>query len=182
MVIFKKDFSYSFMRDTHTEAETKAEEEADSLAGVGRLKWDSIPGPQDHDWAKGRCSTTEPPRRHENNHFWFGFFALLYAALCYRSRKAEACCWGACCCTCIGESLLSVQGLRKVTWQCGPSALSHRFHVEQGGEELGRKRWMWGLGGPGLRLRVRQKQDRVLCRHSKQSVSKSGRQDNQMSH
>ena len=49
MVIFKKDFSYSFMRDTHTEAETKAEEEADSLAGVGRLKWDSIPGPQDHD-------------------------------------------------------------------------------------------------------------------------------------
>ena len=29
---------------------------------VGTLMWDSILGLQDMTWAKGRCSTTEPPR------------------------------------------------------------------------------------------------------------------------
>ena len=57
---FFKDFIYLFMRDTETEAETQAEGEAGSM-------WAAQRGTQSQDsritpWAKGRRSTTEPPR------------------------------------------------------------------------------------------------------------------------
>ena len=58
--IFKKDFIYLFMRDTHREAETQAEGAAGSLQGTrcGTQSRVSRITP----WAKGRCSTAEPPR------------------------------------------------------------------------------------------------------------------------
>ena len=58
--LFFKDFIYLFMRDTEREAETQAEGEAGSLQGA-RCRtgsWDPGITP----WAKGRCSTTEPPQ------------------------------------------------------------------------------------------------------------------------
>ena len=43
------------MRDMEGEAETQVEGETGSL-------WEARGGPKDHTWAKGRCSTAEPPR------------------------------------------------------------------------------------------------------------------------
>ena len=39
---------------------------------MGSPMWDSIPGPRITTWAKGRCSTTEPPR-----HPWHFFYSTL---------------------------------------------------------------------------------------------------------
>ena len=49
------------MRDTKKEAETWAEGEADSLWGARCRTW--FQDPRIMTWAKGRYSTTEPPRR-----------------------------------------------------------------------------------------------------------------------
>ena len=56
--IFLKRF-YLFMRDTQRETETEAEGEADSMQGArhGTRSQDS----RITTWAKGRCSTAEPP-------------------------------------------------------------------------------------------------------------------------
>ena len=50
--------------------DTERERERGRNTGRGRNRpharspmWDSILGLQDHPWAKGRCTTTEPPRR-----------------------------------------------------------------------------------------------------------------------
>ena len=62
MEIFLKDFIYLFMRDTEREreVETQAKREAGSMqeAWCGTRSWD----PRITPWAKGRHSTTEPPR------------------------------------------------------------------------------------------------------------------------
>ncbi|XP_072606274.1 uncharacterized protein [Vulpes vulpes] len=58
--LFFKDFICLFMRDTQREAETQAEGEAGSLRGARRGTRSQDPGVTS--WAKGRCSTLEPPR------------------------------------------------------------------------------------------------------------------------
>ena len=64
-LIFKKDFIYLFMRDTVREAETQIEGEAGSMQGAQcrTRSWD----PRTMPWAKGRCSTAEPPRDPTDN-------------------------------------------------------------------------------------------------------------------
>ena len=56
----KKYFIYLFLRDTERETETQAEGEVGSLRGAqcGTQSRD----PRVRSWAKGRCSTAEPPR------------------------------------------------------------------------------------------------------------------------
>ena len=51
---------YSFVRDTEREVETQTEGEAGSPRGARCGTWSQDPGVTT--WAKGRCSTTEPPR------------------------------------------------------------------------------------------------------------------------
>ena len=51
---------YLFMRDTEREAETQVDEEAGSLWEVRCGTWSQ--DPRIRTWAKGGCSTTEPPR------------------------------------------------------------------------------------------------------------------------
>ena len=57
---FFKDFIYLSMRDTQRETETQAEGEASSMQGARCGIRSRNPGITA--WAKGRCSTTEPPR------------------------------------------------------------------------------------------------------------------------
>ena len=59
-IICFKDFIYLFIRDTESEAETQAEGEAGSLQGAWCGTWSQ--DPRITTWAKGRLSTTEPPR------------------------------------------------------------------------------------------------------------------------
>ena len=60
LIFFKRFYLFIHERHTQREAGTQVEEEADSL-------WGAWCGTQSQDprimtWAKGRCSTTEPPR------------------------------------------------------------------------------------------------------------------------
>ena len=57
-IFLKFYFIYSW--ETQKEAETQAEGEAGSLRGARCRTWFQDPGIMT--WAKGRCSTTEPPR------------------------------------------------------------------------------------------------------------------------
>ena len=59
---FFEDFIYLFMRDTQREAETQAEGEA-----VSPLSREPDVGLHPRTPAKGRLSTTEPPRAHDLN-------------------------------------------------------------------------------------------------------------------
>ena len=52
-------FIHSFVRDTEREAETWAEGEAGSIRGAWWRSWSQDSGIMT--WAKGRCSTIEPP-------------------------------------------------------------------------------------------------------------------------
>ena len=56
---FLKEFIYLFIRDRERGRDIGR---GRSRVPVGNPMKDSIPGPQDHDWSEGRCSTTEPPR------------------------------------------------------------------------------------------------------------------------
>ena len=63
-MIFLKDLfihSWETQRERQREAETQAEGEAGSPWGARWGTWSQVPGITS--WAKGRCSTTEPPRR-----------------------------------------------------------------------------------------------------------------------
>ena len=59
LILFFK-FVYLFLRDTERGAETQAEGEAGSPGGPQCGTQSQDPGIAT--WAKGRCSTTEPPR------------------------------------------------------------------------------------------------------------------------
>ena len=67
------------MRDTQRETETYVEGKAGFP--TGSLMSDSIPGPQDHNQAKGRCLITEPPGSPHNIIFFltitYGFISKL---------------------------------------------------------------------------------------------------------
>ena len=70
-LLFKKDFIYLFMRDTQRERE--AETQAEGKAGSPRGAWCETRSqdPGITIWAKGRCSTTEPPRCPQHMYFEF---------------------------------------------------------------------------------------------------------------
>ena len=76
VIPFLKNFLkiYLFMRDTERGAETQAEGEVGSTQGAQCRTQSQDPGIMP--WAKGRCPTTEPPRRPQrtvipNSHFSF---------------------------------------------------------------------------------------------------------------
>ena len=73
---FLKDFIYSFMRDTERGAEAGTQTGSLRGAQCGTPSQDS----RIMTWAKGRCSTTEPPRHPSLSNIYWG------PAVCVRGR------------------------------------------------------------------------------------------------
>ena len=75
-------------REREREAETQAEGKAGSMQGA----WHGTPSRDSRimPWAKGRCSTIEPPRRPISSYFFFFFFLRFYLFIHrHRGREAE---------------------------------------------------------------------------------------------
>ena len=101
MNLFFKDFIYLFIRDTERETETQAKGKAGSLQGAWCGTW-----PQDSGimtWAKGRVSTTEPPRFPQNP----GLLNIPQHFVSWRGRGSVAPVTPGLGSTCVGAALVS---------------------------------------------------------------------------